>query len=65
MQRPSLPQSHLRSLNVVGIDVHGDVWSYATDDPFRADAVIQQMKKVYNGVVFIEQPQNSARYSGG
>ena len=60
MQRPSLPQSHLRSLNIVGIDVQGDVWCFASDDPFRADSVLQQMKQLDTGVVFIEQPQNKA-----
>jgi hypothetical protein len=49
-----LPPSHRRRLNIVGIDPNGDVWTFATADPFRADAVLQQMKTSYRGVVFLE-----------
>jgi hypothetical protein len=49
-----LPTSHRRRLNIVGIDLNGDVWTFGTADPFRADAVLQQMKKSYTRVVLVE-----------
>jgi hypothetical protein len=49
-----LPPSHRRRFNIVGIDINGDVWSFGTSHPFRADSVLQQMKTSYRGVIFLE-----------
>lgn len=59
MDHAGLPRSHRRRLNIVGIDPNGDVWTFGTTDSFRADAVLQQMKKSYKKIVFLETGDNS------